>query len=318
MLKVFESFAGIGSQRKALQRIGVEHEVVGISEIDKYAYQSYCAIHGKTKNYGDITKINTDELPDFDLFTYSFPCTDVSLAGKKKGFIDEDGKLTRSGLLYEALRIIKDKKPKYLLAENVKNLVSKKFIGDFDKLLNALENLGYKNYWKVLNSCDYGVPQSRERVFIISIRKDIIQDFKFPIAFENKLKLNDLLEEKVDEKYYIGTKRLSIINKNLGDVFRDYFLIASSQKNAYKGDGSICPSLTSAMGMGGGQTPMIKDANNRIRKITPLESIRIMNFDDEDYYKIKSVGISDSQIYKQCGNSIVVSCLEELFRNLLI
>jgi DNA (cytosine-5)-methyltransferase 1 len=359
MLKVFEAFAGIGAQRKSLQRLGIPHEIVGISETDKYAYKSYEAIHGSTKNYGDITKISTEELPYFDLFTYSFPCTDISIAGKQQGLIDTDGNLTRSGLLYEALRIIKDKMPKYLLAENVKNLVSKKFELDFKRLLNTLEQLGYRNYWKILNAKDYGVPQNRERVFVVSIRKDVQHGFEWPETFDNGIRLKHLLETEVDEKYYINDKRLNIIYENLGDVFKENFLIGSSQKNAYKGDDSICPSLTSAMGQGGGQTPMIKmvgmlempgneqirrvystdgisptlntmQGGNRqpkiieelpfyrIRKLTPLECIRLMNFDDEDYYKIKAANMSDTQIYKQCGNSIVVACLEGIFKNLLI
>ena len=123
MLRVFESFAGIGTQRMALKRLGINHEVIGISEIDKFAIKSYEAIHGETKNYGDISKIDPNDLPDFDLFTYSFPCQDISMAGKQKGL--KKGSGTRSSLLWECERIIEAKRPKYLLMENVKNLVGK-------------------------------------------------------------------------------------------------------------------------------------------------------------------------------------------------
>ena len=148
----------------ALRNLGVEHEVVAISEIDKFAIKSYEAIHGQTRNLGDITKINTEDIPDHDLFTYSFPCQDISIAGKMRGLDKESG--TRSSLLWECERIIKAKKPKYLLMENVKNLVGKKFKSYFEEWLKVLEDLGYSNYWRVLNSQDFNVPQNRERVFV--------------------------------------------------------------------------------------------------------------------------------------------------------
>ena len=144
-IKVFEAFAGVGAQRMALRNLGIDFEVVGICEIDKFALKSYEAIHGECNNFGDISKVNPNELPNMDLFTYSFPCQDLSIAGKKEGL--KEG--TRSGLLYECEKIIEIKKPKYLLLENVKNLVGKQFKNDFDKWLNYLESLGYKNYWKV-------------------------------------------------------------------------------------------------------------------------------------------------------------------------
>ena len=146
-IRVFEAFAGVGSQRMALRSLGIEHEVVGIAEIDKYALASYKAIHGDCPNFGDISKIEPHILPDMDLFTYSFPCQDLSVAGKQAGL----GENTRSGLLYECEKVIEAKRPKYLLLENVKNLVGKKFKPEFDKWLEYLEGLGYKSYWEVLN-----------------------------------------------------------------------------------------------------------------------------------------------------------------------
>ena len=165
-IKVFEAFSGVGAQRMALRNLGIPHEVVGISEIDKYAIQSYEAIHGETENFGDISKVNPKDLPDFDLFTYSFPCQDLSVAGKQQGMVKGQ---TRSGLLYECEKIIEVKRPKYLLLENVKNLVGKKFKLAFEEWLVYLESLGYTNYWQVLNAKHYGVPQNRERVFVVSI-----------------------------------------------------------------------------------------------------------------------------------------------------
>ena len=203
MLRVFEAFAGYGSQSIALRNLGIEYEVVAISEIDKYAIKAYEAIHGSTNNLGDICKINPSDIPDHDLFTYSFPCQDLSVAGKQAGL----GKGTRSGLLYECEKIIEAKKPKYLLLENVKNLVGKKFKPEFDKWLDYLESLGYTNYWQVLNAKNYGVPQNRERVFVVSI----LGDHK-PYKFADKIQLDkciaDILEDEVDEKYYLSEEVL--------------------------------------------------------------------------------------------------------------
>ena len=200
MLKVMELFAGYGSQALALENLGIEF-TSDISEIDKYAIDAYNQIHGQTKNYGDICKINEAELPEYDLVTYSSPCQDFSVAGKMKG--GEKGSGTRSSLLWECERIIRAVKPKYLLMENVKNLVGKKFMPCFKAWLCTLEEIGYNNYWQVLNAKDYGIPQNRERVFVVSIRKDLNQTYMFPEPVPLTLKLKDLLEPEVDEKYYL-------------------------------------------------------------------------------------------------------------------
>ena len=206
MLKVLSLFSGIGAFEKALENLGINFELVGFSEIDKYASASYCAVHGVSadKNLGDITKIDESKLPkDIDLITYGFPCQDISLAGKQKGLFNEDGTRTRSGLFFEALRLIEGTKPKFAIAENVKNLTGTRFKEQFETVLQSLEKAGYNNYWAVLNAKDFGIPQNRERVFIISVRSDIDNGYEFPEKQELKLCLKDLLEEKVDEKYYI-------------------------------------------------------------------------------------------------------------------
>ena len=210
-LRLIELFAGIGSQTQALKNIGVPHKVVAISEIDKYAIQSYEAIHGKVNNLGDIRGI--EALPDADFWTYSFPCQDISVAGKGAGI--KEG--TRSGLLFEVERLLIQAAedgtlPKYLLLENVKNLVSKKFKADFDRWLSFLSSLGYTNYWQILNAKDYGIPQNRERVFCVSIRGNHTP-FVFPEKQELKLRLRDMIDEVVDEKYYLKESTIrSIIN----------------------------------------------------------------------------------------------------------
>lgn len=205
-VKVFSLFSGIGAFEKALDRLKESYELVGFSEIDKYAVKSYCAIHNVSEslNYGDITKVDEKALSkNIDLVTYGFPCQDI-LAGKQKGLFNADGTQTRSGLFFEALRIIEETKPRVAIAENVKNLTSKKFAEQFKIVLDSLEEAGYNNYWQVLNAKDYGIPQNRERVFIVSIRKDIDEGkFEFPKGFPLELRLKDLLEETVDSKFYI-------------------------------------------------------------------------------------------------------------------
>lgn len=199
-LRVFEAFSGYGSQSIALRNICIPYEVVAISEIDKYAIQAYEAIHGKVKNLGDISKIKVEDIPEHDLFTYSFPCQDISVAGNMKGI--KRGQ-TRSGLLYECEKVIEHCKPKYLLMENVKNLVGKKFKPQFDEWLDYLENLGYTNYWKILNAKDFGIPQNRERVFVVSVFGEH-KPYKFPKGFELDKNIKSILENEVDSKYYLS------------------------------------------------------------------------------------------------------------------
>ena len=208
MLKYLSLFSGIGAPEKALKNLGIEYELIGFSEIDKYAIKSYCAIHNVSEelNLGDITKIDIKSLPkDIDFITHGSPCTDLSLAGKEAGA--DKGSGTRSSLMWNSVEIFKHCKPKIILWENVKNLLSKKHKHNFDAYIEDLNNLGYTSYYKVLNAKDFGIPQNRERVFTISIRNDINKEFKFPEPFDNGIRLKDLLEKEVDEKYYINTEK---------------------------------------------------------------------------------------------------------------
>ena len=239
MIKLLSLFSGIGAFEKALTNLGVQYEVVNYCEIDKYASKSYSAIHGipESKNLWDITKVDAFNLPkDIDLLTYGFPCQDISLAGKQKGMFNEDGTLTRSGLFFKALDIIECVKPKIAIAENVKALTSKKFTEEFKIVLDSLEKAGYHNYWQVLNAKDYGMPQNRERVFIVSIRKDIDHYmFEFPKPYILEKRLKDFLEPYVDEKYYLSD-----------DLISKIVCWEAHQKPFEKvlGDNSITPTLT--------------------------------------------------------------------------
>lgn len=166
MINVLSLFSGIGAFERALEKLNIEYNLLAYCEIDKYASKAYSLIHNvsEEKNLQDVSKIDILDIEDrVDLITYGFPCQDISNAGYQKGFVDENGERTRSGLFFEALRIIDDYRPKFAIAENVKALVSKKFEKEFDIVLKSLEELGYKNYWKVLNSKDFGIPQNRER-----------------------------------------------------------------------------------------------------------------------------------------------------------
>ena len=367
MIKVFESFAGIGTQAMALKRANIDYEVIGISEIDKYAINSYEAIHGETKNYGDISKLDPKDLPDFDLFTYSFPCTSISMAGKQKGF--EKGSGTRSSLLWECEKIIEAKRPKYLLMENVKALTFKKNKGGYQKWLDILTSLGYTNYSKVLNAKDYGIPQNRERVFCISILGD--EEFIFPEKQVLTTRLKDVLEDKVDEKYYLsndrikqlvgivrnwGVKGKTVFDSSINDpkekevancittkqygisrrksegnvVVEKVLTIKNGNKKGYleahSGDGIdlINPRCNNRRGRVQKESCQTLTCNSdrgvvtddlRIRKLTPLEYWRLMGIDDEDFYKARKVN-SDSQLYKQAGNAIVVDVLAAIFMQL--
>ena len=164
MIKYLSLFSGIGAFEKALKNLGIPYDLVGYCEIDKYAAKAYSLLHGvpESMNLGDIIQVDESTLPDdIDLVTYGFPCQDISLAGLQKGLIDENGEKTRSGLFFDALRIIKSCQPKIAIAENVKNLTSKKFSEQFSIVLNSLEEAGYVNRWKILNAKDYEVPQNR-------------------------------------------------------------------------------------------------------------------------------------------------------------
>lgn len=361
MLKVFEAFAGYGSQRMALRNIEIEFEVVGISEIDGDVIQSYAAIHSdflekrehidnyvpeskeemisyleeinvpldyKTfenkarklrlpklkdmylankliNNYGDIQRIDPATLPDFDLFTYSFPCQDISVAGYQCGLNEDSG--TRSSLLWECCKIIETKRPKYLMMENVKNLVGKNHKDNFLKFLDYLESLGYTNNWAILNARDYGIPQNRERVFCISELKSK-RDFVFPEPIELKFKLDDILEKNVDEKFYLNNGQVT--DKPINQEF-SYCL----DSNYWKGT-----TLQSFLKKHRRQlvTDKINESGQYVpRRLTPKETWRLMGVNDEDIDKASQL-VSNTSLYKQSGNSIVVPVLEAIFRQWFI
>lgn len=360
-MRVLSLFSGIGAFEKALSRNCISYELVNYCEIDKYASRAYSLIHNisEDKNTRDVTTLKTKGLKDLNLITYGFPCQDLSNAGLQKGFTDSEGNTTRSGLFFEALRIIEETRPKFAIAENVKALTSKKFEAEFTTVLGSLCRLGYNNYFKVLNAKNYGIPQNRERVFIISIRQDIDKGYTFPTAITLEKRLGDLLEEDADEKYFLSEERINALlkhkerNKANGNGFGARFVtetdIASSlttspDKSAgqylaikqatkkgyiegYPGDyvnlqfpqsetrrGRVSSEVANTLLCNDSQGVITEDL--KIRKLTPLECFRLMGFDDRDLYILQMDSISDNQLYKMAGNSIVVDVLQAIFREL--
>ena len=363
-LKLLELFGGIGACSKALERLGIDYEIVDYIEIDKYAVKSFNAIRNTNFEPQDICTWDKDV--EVDLIMHGSPCQDFSLAGKQAG--GDEGSGTRSSLMYETLRIVGKLKPKYVIWENVKNVISKKHIHNFNNYIDRMSELGYTSYYQVLNAKDYGIPQNRERVFTISIRNDIDKEFIFPEKQELKLKLKDMLEEDVDEKYYLSEKMVKYIsatgtanfrnpdckinldiarplttdqNKRAGttnylsdDLPNNYdLLLKSKQKqltslinktNFEEGKVLNMDLYNQTTNEEISQTLTLPNHNSqrlfdglRIRKLTPKECWRLMGFDDESFEKVAKVN-SDTQLYKQAGNSIVVNVLEAILTNLLL
>lgn len=253
MLNVLSLFSGIGAFEKALDNLGIPYNLLAYCEIDRHASKAYSLIHDvpEEKNLQDVTKIDILDIDErVDLITYGFPCQDISNAGKQKGFTDENGERTRSGLFFEALRIIDEYRPKFAIAENVKALTSKKFSEEFKTVLESLEEVGYNNYYQVLNAKDYGIPQNRERVFIISIRKDIDKGFTFPQPVPLDLKLKDILEDNVDESFYLSNEAVSkianipyknttcLLKKQAKEFYKETETASTLMARDYKGFGN--------------------------------------------------------------------------------
>lgn len=337
-LRVLDLFAGYGGAEFALKKAGIEHECIGFSEIDKYAIQCFKQNHGDIKNYGDCTKINTDELPDFDLLCGGFPCQSFSVAGKGLGELDP-----RGTLFYEIVRIAEIKQPKYMLLENVKGLTFKTHKATFDKILSELDRIGYNVRWKVLNTRDFGIPQNRERVFFVCIRKDLDQEFEFPQPTEKRLTLKDILLNEVDQKYYLTDSQLNTLQRKFGS------------KGKCLDGRDEADTITTSMGTGGGNVPYITNVvllnpfngknsteesgtigtsvgsttgktaqiliyprkysgeTNSFRKLTPKECFRLMGFVNDE---INLEGISDSQQYKLAGNGWDQNLVSLIFKQL--
>lgn len=350
-IKVFTAFSGYDSQCLALEKLGVEYDLIGWSEIDKSAIKAHNLLFPqfKDRNYGDISKIDWSQVPDFDLFTYSSPCQDFSNAGLQRG--GDEGTGTRSSLLWECRKAILAKKPKYLLLENVEALISKNFINLFNKWISELGEYGYTSYWQVLNAKNYGIPQSRNRVFLVSVLRednDKFPIYHFPQKIELEKKLINLLEDNVDTKYYLSKetvkKFLYIDSEDTSTECKPLKIIEKTKQGyaeAVEGDcvnisRITCHKRRGRVGKGVSNTitctcdmgAVIKcECENegvvayeyRIRKLTPRECFRLMGVEDKYIDIIQNSGqISENQQYKLAGNSIVVDVLVAIFNKLLV
>lgn len=244
MIRVVELFAGIGAQASALERLGIPHERVAVAEFEPHAYNGYCAIHGDTPNLGDIMLV--EHLPDCDLLCYSPPCQDISIAGNKKGLAEGSG--TRSSMLWEVLRLLKDagereSLPEVLVMENVDAILTKDNRPQLERFIIGLNELGYDSSWKVLNAKDFGVPQNRNRFFMVSTLDKGL--FIFPKGKPLEKRLKDVLEPVVDESYYLSEEKLAnyrkhaLNQKKKGNGFGVKFIDIERERGAYGNDPSL-------------------------------------------------------------------------------
>lgn len=354
--RMTELFSGIGAQRMGAEREGIPVKVVATSEIDKYALRSYQAIYGDDPNLGNIAEIDT--VPDSDILTYSFPCQDLSLSGKMRGM--KEGSGTRSSLLWEVKRILLRKQaegnlPAWLLMENVPAVLSKRNAEDFGEWIDFLRSLGYTSTWGTLNAKDFGVPQNRNRAFVLSHLGDYVPDL--PVGGKQGTVLADVLEEDVPEKYYLSQARLKGLSESTekererGNGFafkvKDRNEVAgtvtthegSRKTSNYVRDGSRCVQIGIADGInghdilkrvyseqalaptvttcaGGNLQPKISPDGERVRKLTPRECWRLQGFPDWAFDRARDVPTSDTQLYHQAGNSIAVPVLMSIFRTI--
>lgn len=322
-IRVIELFAGIGAVRKALMKGGYNFEIVDAIEIDPHPVASYNAIYNENIIPQDITqyKPTRDSVGEIDLLWNSSPCQDISLAGTNKGA--DEGSGTRSSLVYEVIRIVNDIKPKYIIWENVKGLLSSKHKHILDDYIKRLEDIGYTSYYQVLNASDYGLPQNRERVFTVSIRNDIDKEFIFPQKQELQISFKDIVDNVVDEKYKLSNEKLNRI--------ANWKCFEKPLTKIY-GRNSISRTLTTHCGAESGGLAMYSDGledttnlqneyatqnypNIQVRKITPREAWKLMGFDGEDCDRASQFN-RDGALYKQAGNSVCVDVILAILRQL--
>lgn len=319
-LKVLSLFSGIGAFEEALKLENINYDLVGFCENDNYAIKSYAYIHDipKELNLGNIMQLDMNNISsEIDLLTHGSPCQDFSIGGKQLG--GDEGSQTRSSLMWNTVEIIKYCKPKYIIWENVSNVLSEKHKHNFDKYINELDNLGYQSSYDILNPIDFNIPHDRNRVFVVSVKKDLSVKFTFP----HKQTLNRFLLDYVDE----SNKKMNVSNivsehidthyKNKIRLKKDYPITIITEirpsRCSIKTNG-ISPCLVAKMGTGGNNVPIIAEWK---RPFTIAECMKLMGFSDESILKIQETGNPKSQIYKQIGNSVSVDILRYIFKILL-
>lgn len=321
MIKIFDTFAGVWGFHLALKNAIWKNNVqaVWFSEIDKFAIQTYLKNFPGAKDFWDITKIDIQNLPDFDLLTGGFPCQDVSVAGK------QNLNWGRTVLVEYLLQILENKKPKYFIFENVKGLMSEKFETFRESVMKRIIDAGYNFNLSLLNTKDFLTPQNRERIFFVWIREDFEFTYKPPEKQKLEIFLKDILESWFTDretsycldanyfkcgwlKNYFYDKKRQLVFEGLIHIWEADIKGNECIKRVYDING-ICPALTT---MGGWhREPKIAINEKTWRKLTPLECERLQGFPDN-----WTAGISNSQRYKQMGNAISVPVVESIFKNL--
>ena len=303
-------FSGVGATHESFTQLEseglIKGDLLNYCEYEDWIAKMYSVLHNVPldKNLGDITKVDETKLSDFDLMTYGFPCQDISMLGNQEGFYDSDGNLTRSGLLFEALRIAKYKKPKILIAENVKALVNKNNRDNFNLMINELDEMGYNSYWRVLDAKKYGIPHSRQRVFIISIRKDIDDNtYDFPKEINLNYKASDYYDsqEYIADDLYLNDHQIQMYAKNEMRLKKQY--------SSLNKDIIICQ--TTKQGQTSNPQNFIED-NKGVRIMTGNECLKLQGFRDGCGHKLIDNGFTTAQIGFVSGNSLCVSIMKKL------
>lgn len=301
---MIDLFAGIGGTRLGFYQTG-RVKCLFSSEIEKFAVKTYHANFGETP-VGDITKIDAADIPDHDILVGGFPCQAFSLAGLKRGFED-----TRGTLFFEIARILKAKRPKAFLLENVKNLVSHDNGRTFQVICNTLQELGYWVFPEVLRARDFGVPQNRERIYIVGFEPQKVPNFKefhMPKPAKGKTHLGDILEKTVDDKYTLsdnlwnGHKRRKAEHKQKGNGF-GYSLFNENSE--------YCSTISARYYKDGSEI-LIEQKNKNPRKLTPRECARLQGFPEEFI-----IPVSDTQAYKEFGNSVAVPVIHAIAEQII-
>lgn len=313
-LKCASFFAGVGGIDLGFEQTGM-FETVYANEIDEYAKKTFEENFNLNVDCRDINEVKTDEIPDFDVMLAGFPCQAFSLAGYRQGFDDEKG---RGTLFFELVRILKDKKPRIVFLENVKNLVGHDNGNTFRVILNELEKLGYNVKYQVMNAKDYGnIPHGRERIYIVGF-KDIeeYRNFEFPKPIELTKKLEDFIEFDItqDSKYYYSDNNCKFYEKLKEEIVKNYTIYQWRRVYVRENKSNVCPTLTANMGTGGHNVPLIK-CKDGIRKLTPRETFNLQGFPKK--FKFPE-GMSNTRLYKQSGNSVVVPVIHRIADNIAI
>ncbi len=307
LFRTLDLFAGVGGIRLGFEKAGFE--TVFANDFEKNCKTTYDLNFKKSKLVvEDIRKIGIEDLPEFDFLLGGFPCQAFSIAGYRKGFNDEKD---RGNLFFDVARILEARNPAGFLLENVKNLKGHDGGKTFKIIIKTLEDLGYHVKTKVLNSMEYGnIPQNRERIYIIGFKnKNYTDKFKFPEPQKLSIKVTDLLEQKVPEKYYYNGKPL--FEKLKDFVTQEGKVYQWRRQYVRENKKGVCPTLTANMGMGGHNVPIIKDRHG-IRKLTPIECFRLQGFPRD----FELPNLADSALYKQAGNSVTVTVLEAVAREI--